>query len=67
MDKEEDGEFSGVSSQKRGKLKAEELHQAKWDSRHEEKEAADLKRSIKKELKKQTTVEQKEDGNEEKT
>eukprot|EP00972_Heterocapsa_arctica_P027081 3983392-Heterocapsa_arctica.AAC.1 len=49
---------------KRVKLRAEEMHQAKWDRRHQEKEAADHKRNIKNELKKQATVEQKDEKNE---
>ncbi len=66
LDKEEEEDYPGVSSQKQVKLKAEEIHQAKWDKRHEQKEAADLKRSIKKELRKQATGEQKEEEHEEK-
>eukprot|EP00972_Heterocapsa_arctica_P113520 16437536-Heterocapsa_arctica.AAC.1 len=67
LDTEEEEEYPGVSSQKKVKLKAEEIHQAKWDKRHEQKEAADLKRSIQKELRQhQIKGEQKEEDHEDK-
>eukprot|EP00972_Heterocapsa_arctica_P018984 2802097-Heterocapsa_arctica.AAC.1 len=59
MNKEEDGEYPGVSIQQKAKLRAEELHKGKWDRRHQDKEAADLKRSIKQELNNHTTGEHK--------
>jgi hypothetical protein len=47
--KQEDDEYPGVSTQKKAKLKAEEMWKQKWDRIHQDKEATDLKRSIQKE------------------
>eukprot|EP00972_Heterocapsa_arctica_P108808 16021355-Heterocapsa_arctica.AAC.1 len=49
LNKQEDGEYPGASTQKKAKLGAEEMHKDKWDRIHKDKEATDLKRSIKKE------------------
>eukprot|EP00972_Heterocapsa_arctica_P063748 9405242-Heterocapsa_arctica.AAC.1 len=64
LNKREDGEYPGVSTQKKAKLRAEELHTEKWDRIHQDKETSDLKRSIRKEENNHATGEQKEEHKE---